>query len=68
LGKISLVQKQASSSIYRITKTISETNNKGAEWVRSILSTDNKQEDEVLEALTLEFKTLLKHVMESIGK
>ena len=44
---------------------INEINNKaGAEWVRSILSGDNKQEDELLEALSLEFKMLLKHVLE----
>jgi hypothetical protein len=47
-----------------IAKTINETDNKGGGLVRSILSTDNKQEDEVLGALALEFKTLLKHVSE----
>ena len=35
--------------------------NIGANWVRSITS-DNKQENPTLEALTLEFYTLLKHI------
>ena len=44
-------------------KSINEINNKaGAEWVRSILSGDNRQEDAALEVLMLEFKSLLKHV------
>jgi hypothetical protein len=41
-------------------KTITETNT-GANWVRSITS-DNKQQNPTLEALTLEFYTLLKHM------
>jgi hypothetical protein len=45
-----------------ITKTMTETNT-GADWVRSITS-DNKQENPTLEALTLEFYTLLKHITE----
>jgi hypothetical protein len=45
-----------------ITKTMAETNT-GANWVRSITS-DNKQENPTLEALTLEFYTLLKHITE----
>jgi hypothetical protein len=45
-----------------ITKTMTETNT-GANWVRSITS-DNKQENPTLEALTLEFYTLLKHIRE----
>ena len=43
-------------------KTVTETNT-GANWVRSITS-DNKQENTPLEALTLEFYTLLKHITE----
>jgi hypothetical protein len=47
-----------------ITKTMTETNT-GANRVRSITS-DNKQENPTLEALTLEFYTLLKHITEYI--
>jgi hypothetical protein len=39
--------------------------NAGANRVRSITS-DNKQENPTLEALTLEFYTLLKHIREYI--
>jgi hypothetical protein len=45
-------------------KTMTETNT-GANWARSITS-DNKQENPTLEALTLEFHTLLKHITEYI--
>ena len=45
-----------------ITKTMTETNT-GANRVRST-SSDNKQENPTLEALTLEFYTLLKHITE----
>jgi hypothetical protein len=45
-------------------KTMTETNT-GANRVRSITS-DNKQENPTLEALTLEFHTLLKHSTEYI--
>jgi hypothetical protein len=45
-----------------ITKTMTETNT-GANWVRSVTS-DNKQENPSLEALTLEFCALLKHITE----
>jgi hypothetical protein len=47
-----------------ITKIMTETNT-GANWVRSITS-DNKQENPTLEALILEFYTLLKHITEYI--
>ena len=43
---------------------MTETNT-GANWVRSVTS-DNKQENPTLEALTLEFHTLLKHITEYI--
>jgi hypothetical protein len=45
-------------------KTMTETNT-GANRVRSITS-DNKQENPTLGALTLEFYTLLKHITEYI--
>jgi len=43
-------------------KTMTETNT-GANRVRSVTS-DNKQENPSLEALTIEFYTLLKHITE----
>jgi hypothetical protein len=50
------------NSTLAAAKTITETNT-GVNWVRSINS-DNKQENPTLEALTLEFHTLLKHTTE----
>jgi hypothetical protein len=47
-------------------KTMTETNT-GANWVRSVTS-DNKQENPSLEALTIEFYTLLKHITEYLQK
>jgi hypothetical protein len=49
-----------------ITKTMTETNT-GANRVRSVTS-DNKQESPSLEALTLEFYTLLKHITEYLNQ
>jgi hypothetical protein len=53
-----------SNLITAAAKTMTETNT-GTNQVRSITS-DNKQENPTLEALTLEFYTLLKHITEYI--